>query len=82
VLIKSRQLSPKFVVFKLLNGYFRETLGKTLSEASISDLNQFFSHFHWHFNDDDIDDFLKLADSVGLSNLPGVVQESLECSYK
>jgi hypothetical protein len=82
VIVKSKHFSPRVVVKKLLTSYFRENLGKSLTQVRVEDLKQFFNEFMWHFNDEDIEQFLVEANEVGVENIPGMVQDSLECSYK
>ncbi|OMJ86008.1 hypothetical protein SteCoe_12577 [Stentor coeruleus] len=82
VIVKSKHFSPRVVVKKLLTSYFRENLGKSLAQVRVEDLKQFFNEFMWHFSDEDIEQFLVEANEVGVENIPGMVQDSLECSYK
>jgi hypothetical protein len=82
VLVKSQKFPPRKVVSLLLDNYFEERMGKGFEEVGIKELKEFFEEFRWHFNDSDIEEFLAHAAEVGLKDLPGYIQDSLECSFR
>ena len=65
-----------------MTSYFMDRFGVTVEEAGMKELKDFFDEFRWHFNDNDIEEFLADAAEVGVKEVPGMVQDSLECSFR
>ena len=80
--MKSKAFRPRVLVKRLLTGYFKDNLGKKLYEVGIEDLREFFRDFAWHFSDEDIEEFVAEAQEVGIENVPVMMQDNMECSYK
>ena len=53
-----------------------------MNEATIEDLKQFFDDFALHFSQADVEDFIEEVSVVSIEDIPGVMQDSIECSYK
>ena len=66
----------------LFEGFFEEKFEVGMKEAGIEELRGFFDEFRWHFTDEDIEEFLAEVSEVGVKDMPGMVQDCLECSYK
>lgn len=82
VFLRSQKLQPRAVVRILFDGFFEERFGKGLEEAGLEELREFFEEFRWHFTDEDVEEFLVEVLESGVKEMPGMVQDCLECSFK
>lgn len=82
VFLRSQKLTPRAVVRLLFEEFFEKKFEVGMKDAGIEELRGFFDDFRWHFTDEDIEEFLAEVSEVGVKDMPGMVQDCLECSYR
>ena len=85
VIMNSRNLNSDFVVKVVLTKYFQESCGKNVKDVSLKEIKHFFEDFHWHFTNDDINDFLweakYILEDIGtmeITELAGMVKNTVK----
>lgn len=88
-IFNSVTLRPEVVARKVLRRYSRDVLGnEDPSSMTLTDLEQFFNTYSWHFTQEDIQDFMLAAkhlaneDVVNVDEVADFVRDSVDTFAK